>query len=306
MNKIKLPIAVLSILSAALTAVAVNADHTWGKYHWDISTEQSTTAPLGLITRVSPGWQSSLDIAAEDWEINHLTGTYSVLQNEVIFPPVTESNPNCDPTFGSVEICNDSYGFNGWLGIASIWATRGKSSHITQGTVKVNDTYFSADYSEGFYDSQEWRDFVMCQEVGHTFGLGHQDESFSNANLGTCMDYTSYPDGLGFDADGNPVNDLDNRRPNQHDYDMLTDMYAHLNSTDGGGGDGGGGNGGGRKPKKSNPGDNKSPNNPSEWGQAIRQDAQGRNSVYERTLSNGQILITHVLWAIEANEQHAH
>ena len=27
------------------------------------------------------------------------------------------------------------------------------------------------------------------QEIGHTFGLDHQDENFSNANLGSCMDY---------------------------------------------------------------------------------------------------------------------
>jgi hypothetical protein len=33
----------------------------------------------------------------------------------------------------------------------------------------------------------------MCQEVGHTFGLDHQDENFNNTNLGTCMDYTNDP-----------------------------------------------------------------------------------------------------------------
>ncbi len=133
----------------------------------------------------------------------------------------------------------------------------------------------------------------MCQEVGHTFGLDHQDENFNNANLGTCMDYTDDPDGT---INGEP----DNRYPNQHDFDQLADIYAHLNSTDGGGGGGGNGNGngGGRKPKKSDTGVDKSPNNPAEWGQAVRQDAQGRNSVFERTLPNGQILVTHVLWAI--------
>jgi predicted Zn-dependent protease with MMP-like domain len=28
---------------------------------------------------------------------------------------------------------------------------------------------------------------VLCQEVGHTFGLGHQSESGDDLN--TCMDY---------------------------------------------------------------------------------------------------------------------
>ena len=60
----------------------------------------------------------------------------------------------------------------------------------------------------------------MCQEVGHTFGLAHQDENFSNANLGTCMDYTS-----------NPVGPPSNEHPNTHDYDQLVTIYSHLDTT---------------------------------------------------------------------------
>ncbi|MBI1895150.1 MAG: hypothetical protein HYS04_01245, partial [Acidobacteria bacterium] len=46
---------------------------------------------------------------------------------------------------------------------------------------------------------------------------GHQDEDFNNPNLGTCMDYTSNPSS--------------NQHPNQHDYDQLELIYAHLDST---------------------------------------------------------------------------
>lgn len=45
---------------------------------------------------------------------------------------------------------------------------------------------------------------MMCQEIGHDFGLDHQDES--GADLNTCMDYS--------DA-------LDNPSPNNHDYQQL-------------------------------------------------------------------------------------
>lgn len=31
----------------------------------------------------------------------------------------------------------------------------------------------------------------MCHEIGHGFGLAHTDESFVNANLGNCLDYTN-------------------------------------------------------------------------------------------------------------------
>ncbi len=267
---------ILSLLGIFLAAGTVSASHAWGKYHWDISTDQSIASPLELGDNLSTAsWGNSLAGASDDWNA-------SVLKNQVV---AGAGNTNCGPTAGGVEVCNGVYGTNGWLGLATIWVTRGRYSHITQGVVKVNDTYFNMSQ----YDTSAWRDYVVCQEVGHTFGLGHQDENFSNANLGTCMDYTSDPDGT--------VNgQLDNRHPNQHDYDQMTEMYAHLNSTDEDGGPGNG-NGKGKKPKKA--GLNIDLNNPSEWGRAIKQDAQGKDSLFERDLGNGQVLITHVFWVVD-------
>jgi len=267
-------------LLASFAAVA-SASHAWGRYHWDLSTAETTADPLDLGNNLTTAaWDNSLGIASVDWN-------KSVLINEIA---AGNSDADCDPTRGRVEVCNGEYGDNGWLGIASIWATRGRSAHITQGVVKVNDTYFNTPD----YNTQTWRDFVMCQEVGHTFGLGHQDESFSNTNLGSCMDYTNDPDGTLYDQ-------ADNRHPNAHDYDEMTSIYAHVNETSGDdGGDGG-------KPGKCDPwpsckknqasnGADIDLNDPSSWGQAIKQDAQGNDSVYRRELANGQALITHVLW----------
>jgi hypothetical protein len=181
------------ILVALFVAGTASANHGWGKYHWNISTDQSIANPLELGDNLTSGWSSNLVTASNDWNP-------SVLKNKVV---TGESNANCDPTSGSVEVCNGAYGNNGWLGIASIWATRGKNNHITQGVVKLNDTYFDTPN----YDTEAWRNLVMCQEVGHTFGLGHQDEDFDNANLGTCMDYTN-------DPDGSALGQLDNQHPN--------------------------------------------------------------------------------------------
>ncbi|MGC4939945.1 hypothetical protein [Kribbella sp. DT2] len=70
----------------------------------------------------------------------------------------------------------DTYGNNGWAGLASI--NLSGSGHISTGSVKLNDTYESgAPTAE--------RQGVMCQEVGHTYGLDHQDTNFNNPNLGT-------------------------------------------------------------------------------------------------------------------------
>ena len=276
----------LSLLAIFLVAGVASANHAWGKYHWDLSTVASESSPLKIGNNLNtPEWNISLAEALSDWNT-------SVLHNQVV---AGGSDSNCSPTSGQVEVCNKEHGENGWLGIASIWVTRGRSNHITQGVVQLNDTYFKMPQ----YNSQAWRDFVMCQEVGHEFGLGHQDENFYNANLGTCMDYTD-------DPDGSVSSQLDNRRPNQHDFDQMTSIYAHLNETDGGdGGDGGGG-----KPDKCSPwpscknsqGKNSrasadiSPDDPSSWGRAVSQDARGNDSVFEKDLGDGRVIITHVLW----------
>jgi hypothetical protein len=47
-------------------------------------------------------------------------------------------------------------------------------------------------YSDGNNDSQ--RQYTMCHEMGHGFGLPHTDENFYNKDLGNCMDYTVHPE----------------------------------------------------------------------------------------------------------------
>ena len=259
-----------------LSVVVVEANHSWGKYHWDLSTADTEVNPLKIGNNLTAVWASSLTGASADWN-------FSVLKNEIVGGG---SDANCSPTSGRVEVCNAEYGDNNWLGIAQIWAYRGKDGHIAQGVVKLNDTYFNTSK----YDTQAWRNFVMCQEIGHEFGLDHQDVTFSNTNLGTCMDYTSDPDGTVFTQ-------FDNTHPNQHDLDEMTAIYAHLNgTTDGGSGGSGPGSGNGKKPKKVGAGADIDLNDPSSWGQAIKQDAQGKNSLFRKDLGNGQVVITHVFW----------
>ncbi len=272
----KLLVLISLMLSLGVFVTVASANHSWSKYHWDLSTDESTANPLKLGDNLTTSaWVNSLSGASSDWN-------NSVLKNQV----VAGSNTSCDPVLGGVEVCNDTYGNNNWLGIAQVWVYRGRSGHIAQALVKVNDTYFNTPQ----YNTQSWRDLVVCQEVGHTFGLSHQDENFSNANLGTCMDYTNDPDGTLFGQ-------LDNRHPNQHDYDMMTEIYGHLNGIEDSKGNGNNGKGNGKdKGKPSGVGANIDLNNPSAWGQAVRQDARGNNSLFERDLGNGQVLITHVIW----------
>ena len=49
----------------------------------------------------------------------------------------------------------------------------------------MNDSYLNSGYTTTN------KQHVICQEIGHAFGLDHQDES--GADLNTCMDYSSQP-----------------------------------------------------------------------------------------------------------------
>jgi hypothetical protein len=184
----------LLAIAAGLTAATASADHSWGNYHW-ARAANPFTVPVG--DRVTPNWDSSLGQAAADWTKS------SVLDS----PVVAGSGNGCKAVNGRIQVCNDTYGFNGWLGLAQIWVGRG--SHIVRAIAKMNDSYLS---SPTYNDTN--RQHVMCQEVGHGYGLGHQDES--GADLNTCMDY----------ADA-----LDNPSPNAHDYAQLETIYSHLDSS---------------------------------------------------------------------------
>ena len=200
----KLMVLVVLLSAGAFVSVAY-ATHSWGSYHW-ARTANPFTIKLG--DNVSPIWDAYLTAASLDWNVS------AELETTVV---TGLTNPkNCKAVTGRVEVCNSKYGNNGWLGIASVWAS---GDHITKATTKLNDTYFNTTK----YNTPAWRQFVMCQEVGHVFGLDHQDEVFDNLNMGTCMDYTNDPDGT---ISGQP----DNQHPNTHDYEQLSTTYAHLDA----------------------------------------------------------------------------
>ncbi len=251
-------IVLLIALAVAAFQSAPSANHSWGNYHW-ARTSNPFTLKLG--DNVSSTWDPYLVTTSSDWSQS------SVLDTTI----VAGGSPsrNCRPTSGRVQICNGAYGNNGWLGVAQIWVS---GSHITQGAVKVNDTYFNT----AKYNNPAWRNLVMCQEVGHTFGLDHQDEDFNNAPLGTCMDYSSDP--------------YPNQHPNAHDFEQLEAIYAHLDST---------------TTISSAAAARQHPPamgdidfaTPAQWGRLVRTTHGGRTAVFELDFGGGHKVFTFVIWA---------
>jgi hypothetical protein len=166
-------------------------------------------------------------------------------------------------------VCNATYGNTGWLGIAQIWLSGG---HISQGVAKMNDTYFNT----ATYNTPAWRRLVMCQEIAHDFGLDHQDENFNNANLGSCLDYTS-------DPDGPPSNE----HPNSHDFQQLETIYAHSHTS---------------APVVSQPPPAMNQIDfagPRQWGRPIHWTEDGRPDLFLLDFGRGHRVITHVFWVPE-------
>jgi hypothetical protein len=247
------------VLLIALTAFpsATSANNSWNGYHW-ARTANPFTLKLGNNT--SGLWTAMLATASSDW-------SQSAVLDTVVVAGRTKPKA-CRPTSGQVEVCSASYGNTGWLGLAQIWISGGV--HITQGVVKNNDYYFGN--SSYQYNNTAEMQHVICQEIGHTFGLDHQSES--GISLNTCMDYYH----------NTSSSDTQSTHPNAHDYEELGIIYSHLDSF----------NTVSTATAMAH-GANGDLNDPREWGKLVRQ--SGRESVYERDFGSGQKLITHVTWA---------
>jgi hypothetical protein len=248
--------ATAAVLALVMLPSSAQASHSWGNYHWARTANPFT---VELDNNLTSAWTSYLSTASADW-------TSSSVLNTTIVNGSFGSKTSCSPATSHVEVCNGTYGNNGWLGIASISVS---GSHITSAYVKVNDTYFN----QATYNTAPYRRLVMCQEVGHAFGLDHQDENQTNANLGTCMDYTR-------DPDGPPSNE----HPNSHDYAQLQTIYSHtdsFNTTSVGG----------------SASLSKLTNSPTSWGRMVEgAKSSGSTATYLRKIGK-ETVITLVIWA---------
>ncbi len=188
----------LFVAAATLSSTQAFANHAWSDYHWATS---SGVVNLPVIDSVTSDWQGSFEESISRWN-----------QSNVINQTVESSDDSsrtrkrCNAVNGKMRVCNSTYGNNGWAGLASI--NLDSNGHISQGTAKMNDTYMAGDTDAN-------RNHVMCQEIGHVFGLGHTSEDGSSQK--TCMDYS---------------NDVNSQWPNSHDYQMLSSIYDHVDGYD--------------------------------------------------------------------------
>ncbi len=245
---------VAAAAATVMLSLPVIASHTWANYHWE---RDSNPITLPIIDSVTGDWQDEFDNTLAAWNVSSVIDLVVDSNDDS-----SSTRSSCSMVSGKIRICNDSYGVNGWLGLATINIS---GDHITQGSAQVNDSYSM---------SQEDRNHVMCQEVGHLFGLGHTSENGSSQE--TCMDYSDDPN---------------SQWPNAHDYELLEDIYEHLDT--------GGNNGGGRpcRGRGCNRGNGSSFNN----GHRIV--AERTHEVWIRTNTDHSITVTHV-YLVDGQEEH--
>lgn len=260
----RLVLAMSVAAACASTSNVAFANHAWANYHWARTTSQFTLKLGDNLT--SADWKSHLSQTSMDWNSGNTPVITAIVGGT--------SSKRCSMVAGTTQVCNNTYGNNGWLGLASINVS---GDHITQGTAKMNDTYFNT----STYNNTNEREHVMCQEVAHTFGLDHQSTDGSSQN--SCMDY--------FSNTGANAGSTLSTKPNQHDFDELNIIYGHLDSTT---------TVAAAAPLPSASSAVDITDDPGSWGALIRQSANGRSSTYQRQNVDGSVTLTHVYWTVEA------
>jgi len=263
-RSIAIPAAVLVGAAVSLSALAT---HSWNNYHWARTTEQFNLHLGDNLT--SDDWRWHLSNASSDWNSPTNDPKFTPIMTSIV---TGGANRRCSMVKGTTQVCNGKYGNNGWLGLATIYIS---GEHITQGSAKMNDTYFTSSK----YNNTNEKQHVMCQEVAHTFGLDHQ--STNGSSLNTCMDY--------FSNTGANAGSTLSTKPNAHDFDELATIYQHLDTTTTVAS-------GAASAASTTPDPTDDPIN---WGTLMRQSPDGRSSIYEQYNRDGTQTLTHVYWTEE-------
>lgn len=201
----------LALLSATTMAVPASAVITpsWNGYKWARTGELN----IRVGDNVSSVWDPYLDTAMAQWTTAKNINFVSAKGLRLTMPL------SCNPVFGGIQACSANYGATGWLGYTNVWTSGG---YIVQATVKLNDYYFA----QSRYNTTAWRSMAVCHELGHSLGLNHNNAVRTDANTGSCMDYSNDPSGK---AGKNGTRS--NLAPGSVDFAALNGIYARTNPT---------------------------------------------------------------------------
>ena len=176
-------------------------NHFWENYKW-LKTDENLVVSVGdCHTTTNIDWSNMLADVIYHW--NNIPERQDGTGKKYIPTNISFIKSFCED--GMIQSYNDNYGDNNWYGLNEIFITN--DGYITYSISKVNQ-YYSL-------NTREWQ-HVLCHEIGHGVGIGHQSED--GGDLNTCMDYDWYHS---------------NKYPNKHDVDILDVLYGDRKNANG-------------------------------------------------------------------------
>jgi hypothetical protein len=125
---------------------------------------------LRVLNALTADWHPFYEAAMSDWE----NGNPDVL---TLTSVAVSADFNCkaeDQVEAAMKVCNGNYGKTGWRGLNTCVIMDGT---IVSCLAQMNEFYL--------HDAtDEWKQYTMCHELGHGFGLPHTDIAFWNRDLG--------------------------------------------------------------------------------------------------------------------------
>lgn len=173
------------------------------QYVWKGYNDGDGGLTLNIINALDTEWHTYFDVAVSDWDNGSPDAL--TLSSEVASAP----DPDCTMVEGVLKMCNSNYGNTDWMGINEVLEFEGE---IAASIGRMNDHFFSSAFGD-----HAKRQYTMCHEMGHGFGLPHTDTAMYNRNTGNCLDYTNRP--------------KKNMRPGQVNYDRLVAVYGTVDNT---------------------------------------------------------------------------
>lgn len=155
---------------------------------------------LVVVNALEDRWLTYFTTAISQWDAG--TPDTLTLTVETATPDST-----CTAIDGKLKVCNGNYGATNWRGINKILL---ENNWIYSSAARMNEYYVTD-------NDDDQRQYTMCHEIGHGFGLPHTDENFFNKDLGNCMDYTN-----------NPATNMQPAYPN---FKFLAELYGTVDGS---------------------------------------------------------------------------
>lgn len=176
---------------APAPATTATGLHSWSTYHWP-----TPRAPAVFDKTKGTYWAVAAHVA--DWAT---LGT-------PMQPTMTTRRADADVTVTDGRSTQ-------WLGLAQI--SLDADGHITSGKVTLNTAILSTDPRFG----PEASAHVLCQELGHIWGLNHNRSALDTC-MNDCATAATEAEWLAC------LNHPDGTTPNAHDVEQLLIIYDHV------------------------------------------------------------------------------